>query len=147
VEYTADEVASGMLSPPGVVEAGDLAPVLATFPLAALATIFVAIPAGGGGAPDDVEVWPLNGLPFQFRVLDAVAYVTTAVGASTLELRDEAAGAGNLLASAASAATGRQANTAAATGSAVPGASKGLFVRRSDSGVAAELVVTIRREM
>jgi hypothetical protein len=147
VTYTADEAASGLHAPPSVIEAGDLAPVAGSTPAAALITIYKAIPAGGGGAPDDVEIYPVGGLPFKVRILDLVVYVSTAVGASDAEIRDEPAGAGSLLASAATAAIGRNANAEAGTGIAAPGAAKGLFVRRSDNGVACEVVITARAEL
>lgn len=147
IQYTSDEVASGALAPPASVEAGDLAPVATSFPVGAGLDVFRTIPAGPGGAADDVEIWPAGGLPFQFRVLDLVVYVTTPVVGSSIQLRDQPGGAGTLLASASSAAAGRQANTAGQTGVAIPGPTKGLFIRRSDSGVAVEIAAMLRREM
>jgi hypothetical protein len=147
VQYSSDEVASGALAPPSTVEAGDLAPVADTFPVGGVVSVFKAVPAGAGGSPDDVEVWPAGGLPFKFRVLDFVAYVTTAVGGSSLQLRDQSGGGGALLASSSSASTGRQANTAGTTTVATPDPTKGLFVRRSDSGVAVQVVAILRPEL
>jgi hypothetical protein len=147
VAYSAEEAASGLHLPPSVVEAGDIAPVAGSNPASGLVTIFSSFAAGGGGSADDVEIFPAGALPFKFRVLDFLVYVATAVGASTIEARDEAGGAGNVLASADSATTGRQTNAETVTGVADPGSTKGLFLRRSDSGVAGEAVLIVRPEL
>jgi hypothetical protein len=147
VTYSADEAASGLHAPPSTIEAGDMAPVAAATPAAGLAVIYKPFAAGGGGSPDDVEIFPAGSLPFKFRVVDFALYVSTAVGASSAEIRDEAGGGGNLLASASSAATGRVANAENATAVATPGATKGLFVRRSDDGVAGEAILFVRPEL
>lgn len=147
VAYSADEAASGLHLAPAVVEGGDIAPVAASNPVSGLATIFVSFAAGGGGAPDDVEVFPVDGLPFKFRVVDFLLYVSTAVGASTVSAQDEPGGAGGTLASAASATTGRQVNAETTTAVADQGPTKGLFLRRSDSGVAGQAVFVIRPEL
>jgi len=147
VAYDADEVGSGLQAPPASVEAGDLAPVDPAVPVAGLAVIYKAFAAGGGGAPDDVEVYPVGALPFKMRVLDMVAYIAVAVGAASVEVRDEPGGAGTLLASTTAAAIGRSPNVEIATAIATPGPTKGLFVRRSDDGVGGELVLTIRPEL
>jgi len=147
VTYTSDEAASGLHAPPSVIEAGDIAPVAGTTPAAALITIYKSFAAGGGGSPDDVEIFPAGGLPFKFRILDLVVYVSTAVVGSDVEIRDEAVGAGSLLASASSASIGRNSNVEAGTGIAAPGTTKGLFVRRSDDGAAGEVVITARAEL
>ena len=147
VTYTPDEAASGLHAPPAVIEAGDIAPVAGATPAAALITIYKAFPAGGGGSPDDVEIFPVGGLPFKFRILDLTVYVSTAVGASDVEIRDEPAGAGSLLASAPTAVVGRSVNAEAGTGIAAPAAGKGLFVRRSDDGAAGEVVIIARAEL
>lgn len=87
-----------------------------------------AVPAGGGvtgqvnvirvavsataGASGDVTV----AMPQKARVLDSYLIVTTGVGSSTVQLFDQAAGAGNALSSAMSTASGalvRNASTAA----------------------------------
>jgi hypothetical protein len=147
VQYNNDEVVSGLHAPPSTIEAVDIAPVAAATPAAGLATIYAPLPVGAGGAPDDVEIFPVGSLPFKFRVMDFVLYVSTAVGASSVEVRDEAGGAGNKLASASAAATGRIPNAESATAVAAPGATKGLFARRSDSGIGGEVVLFVRPEL
>jgi hypothetical protein len=147
VNYSADEVASGLHAPPSTIEAVDIAPVAAATPASALAVIYKALPVGAGGSPDDVEIFPAGSLPFKFRVVDCVLYVSTAVGASTVEIRDEAGGAGNLHASASAAATGRNPNAEDQTSEVAPAPTKGLFARRSDSGIGGEVVLFVRPEL
>jgi hypothetical protein len=147
VTYSADEAASGLHAPPSVIEAGDIAPVAGATPAAPLVTIYKPLVAGGGGSPDDVEIYPVDGLPFKFRILDLVVYVSSSPGASTVEIRDEAGGGGNLLASADTATTGRKVNAEEGTGIADQSATTGLFVRRSDDAIAGEVVITARAEL
>lgn len=147
VAYSADEAASGLHLAPAVVEGGDIAPVAGSNPVSGLITIFKSFAAGGGGSPDDVEIFPVNGLPFKFRVVDFVLYVSASPGASTVELQDESGGTGSVLASADSGTTGRQTNAEDTTGVADPGATKGLFLRRSDDGTAGEAVIIARPEL
>lgn len=147
ISYTATDLTAGFAQAPGSVEAVDAAAVAAATAAAAPITFRVPMTAGGGGAPDDVTVFAANLLPFKFRVIDAYALISTAVGASTLSVRTQAAGAGTLLASLSSATTGRQPLTGPnASALATPGATEGLFIRRSDNGVAGEVVVIARRE-
>jgi hypothetical protein len=102
--------------------------------------------AGAGGSADDVILYDAAA-PFKFRVLDAFAVVTTGVAASTLTVRDAKAAGGNALtnamASATSGATVRSAVTTATTTIASGGT---LVVRRSDSGVAGEVIILAIRE-
>jgi len=73
--------------------------------------------------------------------------VDTAVAASTLEIRTQAAGAGTLLGEMSSNATGRAGwQTLTATQVATPGATEGLFIRRSDDGAGADICLLCRRE-
>jgi len=148
VVYSASELSSGLQQAPASVQAVDMAPVASTDAAAGLVIIRTAFAAGAGGAADDITVYAVNTLPFKFRVIDAWALVGTAVAASTLAVRTAAAGAGTLLASIGSAATGRNglAVSVTATAVATPGASAGLFVRRSDNGVAGEVYVLARIE-
>jgi len=147
VQYSADEVGSGLHAPPATIEAVDIAPVAAGSPAAGLAVFYAPLLAGGGGAPDDVEIFPPASLPFKFRVVDFALYVSAAVGASSVEIRDEAGGAGNKLASASAAAVGRIPNAENQTAVATPAATKGLFARRSDSGIGGEVVLFVRPEL
>lgn len=147
ITYTPEEIASGLITPPDAVQAVDMAPVAATDAASGLVLIRAEFPAGVGGAPDDVQVYAAGALPFKFRAVDVWALVSTAVGASTLDAYTQAGGAGTLLGSVPSAVTGRNAMTAPlATAVATPGATEGLFIRRSDSGVAGEVFILARRE-
>lgn len=148
VTPTADEIASGLLQSPQTIQAADMAPVDATDVAAGLVVLRVPLVAGGGGSPDDVQAYAANALPFKFRVLDAWAMVSTGVGASTLNVYTQAAGAGTLVAGPLdSAAAGIVRMTGPnASALAVPGATEGLFIRRSDDGVAGEVCLLVRRE-
>lgn len=141
------ETASGLTIPPGTIDAGDAAAVAATAPAAATFEIRKAFTAGVAGTPDDVIVYAANALPYKIRVLDAYALVSTAIAATTLDVRDQAAGAGQLAATMSSATAGRAAMTGPnASVVLTPGTLIGLFIRRSDRGVAGEVVLTCRRE-
>lgn len=141
------ETASGLATAPGSISAGDAAAVAATDPAAATFEIRKSFAAGGGGSADDVIIYALNTLPSKVRILDAYALVSTAISASTLQVRSAAAGAGTLAASMAGTPTGRNPMTLP-TASVVltPGSGVGLFIRRSDSGIAGEVVLTCRNE-
>lgn len=139
------ETASGMLTAPGSVEAADLSAVAADTAAAASQVIRVPLVAGAGGSADDVTVFAAGALPYKMRIMDARLNVTTQVVGSTCAIRDQAAGAGTLVTSLSSNATGRVESTGASV-VLTPGASVGLFVRRSDSAVAGELLLTVRRE-
>ena len=143
---SADEIASGLDLPP-VVEGGDVSAVASTDKVADVAVIRYAFTAGAGGSADDVTVYAVNTLPFKFRVLDAWILTATAVVSSTASVRTAAAGAGTLLATVSTGATGRASMTLpVATAVATPGASAGLFIRRTDSGAAGELFLLVRKE-
>ena len=134
----------------GAVTDSAIAPVSAAAIAAAPVMFFKAFAAGAAGTADDVTVYAVNTLPYKIRILDARASIATAVGGSTLTVRSAAGGAGTQAAVVSSAATGIA--RASALGSAntsvvlTPGASVGLFIRRSDRGVAGELVIMARRE-
>lgn len=145
VTPTAAEIASGFLSPPQSVQAQDTAPVAAADVVAGVPfTIRKAFVAAAAGTADDVEIIAANALPRKFRVLSAVAYFPTAIGSSTAQLRSRAAGAGTLLGAFDSSVAVSQSSTPPAT--ITPGALEGLFLRRSDRGVAGEVVVTCQAE-
>lgn len=144
---TAAELASGLLSAPQSITHDDVAPVAASGDFSPLVVIRKSFAAGGGGAPDDVVIRAANNLPYKLRIIGGHAIIATAVGATTLSVRDQAAGAGQLAASFSSAALGHSAWTGPnATVVLTPGALVGLFVRRSDNGVAGEVVLYARRE-
>lgn len=147
VTNTADESASGLASSPNSVGADDFASVSAATVAAPLQTMYVSIASGGGGSPADSTLFAVNTFPYKVRVMDVVGYVSTAVAASTVTVRTAAAGGGALLGSLDSATTGRKETTApVGTTVVTPGGAVGLFVRRSDNGVACEVMLTVRRE-
>lgn len=148
VTPTAAEIASGFLTPPQAVQAVDMAPVAAADVAAGLVVLRVPLPAGAGGAADDVTAYAANSLPFKFRVLDAWAMVGTGVALSNLNVYTQAAGAGTLLAGPIDATATQIARITGPTASAlaVPGATEGLFVRRDDSAIEGELFLLVRRE-
>lgn len=143
VAYTADEKASGL------VGQGDQA--VAATGLSDAQIIRVALTAGGGGSADDVTVHAVNTLPYKkMRIVDAVAYVSAGASAGrTVQVRSAAAGAGTLCAEMGATANGRQGQTATVTASQLltNGASVGLFIRRSDSAIAGEVLITVRPEL
>ena len=147
VSYTADELASGLVSPPNAVEAVDIAEVAADATGSPVSVVRKTFTAGGGGA-DDVTVFAVNTLPFKARVVDAWAFVSTAVGGSSITLRTAAGGGGTDLGAVSTAATGRAAFSppSDATVVATPGAAVGLFLRRSDDATAGEIFIVLRRE-
>ena len=146
VTYTADEIASGLQQAPSAVEAQDMAPVAAAVIAGSLTVMRIPLVAAIGGTADDVTGLAVGALPFKFRVVDAIALVSVASGGSTLTVRTRAGAGGTVLATCASASTGRNPNAANATAVAIPGATEGLFVRRSDNTVAGEVLLFCRPE-
>jgi hypothetical protein len=146
---TADELASGLLTPPLAIQAADIQPVAAAVVDAPDVTLRISVPAGVGGGADDVTVYPLNAFPYKARVMWARAIVSATPGASTVALRTQPGGAGLLLATLSTAAVGPVPAPAAgfnASTVVTPGAGVGLFVRRSNNTIACEIEVTLRRE-
>ena len=104
--------------------------------------------AGGGGSPDDVIIYNASA-PFPFRILDSQVIVSTAVGASTLQLRGATGGGGATYSDAFdSGSTGRKRDTGAGGDDATDLIAKSgtLVLRRSDTGVAGEILLFVRRE-
>jgi len=146
VTYSPDEVASGLASPPNAVEAQDIAAVSAPTPMSGVALVRHSLLAGGGGSPDDLTV--IETLPFKFRIIDAWGFVSAPVSGSTLEVRTQAGGAGTKLAELDSGSTGQKRwQGLLSTGVATPGTLEGLFVHRSDNGVAGEVFLLVRPEI
>lgn len=148
VTPTVAEIASGFLTPPQAVQAVDMAPVAAADVAAGLIILRVPLVAGLGGAPDDVVAYAANALPYKMRVLDAWAMIGTGVALSNINVYDQAAGAGNLLAGPLDATAAHIARITGPTASVVatPAALVGLFVRRDDSAIAGEVFLLVRRE-
>jgi hypothetical protein len=148
VTYSADELASGLQSPPQAITSDDMHPVAGTDLTAPVVTFRKTFAAGGGGAADDVTIYAANALPFKFRVLDVVAHIVANVALSTLEIRSRAGGLGTLASTVSSATAGRVNGAAPsnATVALTPGALEGLFIRRSDNAVSGEVIVIARIE-
>lgn len=101
--------------------------------------IRVSYAAAAAGAADDVTVYSASA-PFAFRILDVMVLTSTAIGGSTAQLRDTAGGAGAALSTALStAATGTARNNDVA--STTVAANGSVFLRRSDRGVAGEVII------
>lgn len=145
---SADEEASGALTPPLAVEDEDIARVAAAAVPGVPITFRKAFVATGAPA-DDVTIFDVNKLPYKFRILSMHHYVSTGVGApSTHTLRTRAGGAGTALASfdANLAGGGLSDLQGNATTVVTPAALEGLFLRRADGISVGELLITIRRE-
>lgn len=147
ITYTAAEIASGMLTPPNAVAAEDMAAVAAADVISPEIVIRKAFTAGVPGTADDVVVIAANALPYKMRILHAELILSTFIALSTATVQDEAAGAGTTAATFDTAVVGIIPSTAPlSTTLYSPGTTKGLFLRRSDRGIAGELVLTVRRE-
>lgn len=147
VTPTVAEVESGLLSPPQAVQAEDLAPVGASVAGAVTGLWRLPMTAGVPGTADDVVLYAVNNLPFKVRILRTWGRIATAIALSTVEMRSQAAGAGTLLGTLDSATTGLKSDDGqTATTVLTPGATVGVYARRSDRGVAGEVFIEWRRE-
>lgn len=147
VTLSVAEKASGLLLAQNTVNGEDVAEVAAAEVLAVSPTLFKDMAAGGGGSPDDVTIYAAGAVPFKFRVLDAWAWVDSTPGASSVTIRTEAAGAGDVLATFDTGTTGlKQSTTALGTVVVTPGAAIGVFGRRSDDAIDGRVFLLIRRE-
>lgn len=105
-----------------------------------LLVIRQAFSAGGGGSADDITIFSSNA-PFGFRILDSYFYISTTVALATVQLRDATAGAGNAHSDAiAAGVTGRLGNTLRTNSSTISSGGT-LVIRRSDNGVAGEVIL------
>ena len=144
---TAAEVASGLLAPPASIQAVDMQPVDPTGVDAGEIVWRVPLVAGVGGTADDVTGFALNAVPYKARIMSVRGLVLTAVGAATVQVRTQAAGAGTLIGTLDFGTVGNAALTGF-TSSVVltPGSTVGLFARRSNNTVAGEIFLGVRRE-
>ena len=122
--------------PPGAIPAALGVP---TIPI----VLPFAIAAGAGGSADDVNLFGTPGAPFKFKIIDSKFNTTTLVAASTVTVRTAAAGGGSAASSALSSAAAGVARDALTTATITVAAGGALFLRRSDSGVAGELYLTV----
>ncbi len=101
--------------------------------------IRVAVTAGTPGTADDVTIYNANA-PFAFRILDVLWLDATAIALSSVQLRDTSGGGGAALSSVLTAAvTGTARNNDTATRTVALNGS--VFLRRSDRGVAGEILI------
>lgn len=110
--------------------------------------IRVAFTAGTPGTADDVTLYAAN-LPRKYRVLDTQLLITTAIAAQTVQLRDAAAGAGNALSDLfVCTAVGRQRDLGVGIANVTPtvAANGSIYLRRSDRGLAGEIILWVRPE-
>lgn len=108
--------------------------------------VTLPVPAGAGGAPDDVTVY--LSVPFKARITDVQFSVSTAVAASNVQLRTATGGLGSPLSDLfGTATTGRKRDSGGALLGVVPTvlAGSAIYLRRSDSGVAGTLEVDLER--
>lgn len=107
--------------------------------IAAMFSIRVTCTAGVAGAADDVTIYNANA-PFAFLILDCLWLDSTAIALSTVQLRDTAGGGGAALSSALTAAvTGTARNNDTQTRAVAANGS--VFLRRTDRGVAGEIII------
>jgi hypothetical protein len=107
-------------------------------------TLFVTAAAGAGGSADDITVY--NGdAPFSFRILKTHPYITTAVATFSIQARTASGGGGTALSSEFSSTTATEdpAIITPITATTTVSASGSLFVRRTDSGIAFDMVFII----
>lgn len=142
---TAEEIASGFLSPPQAVQPLDVAPnaasALLTGPTLVIRKTFTALATG---AADDVTIYAANNLPGKFRVIRAKLALTTAVAASVANVWTRASGAGTQLATFDSSVSLSESTMVSAV--MTPGTLEGLFLRRGDRAIAGELILEVVRE-
>jgi len=145
VTYSAEEISSGQIAPPQSVQAADIAPVASTAVSAATATLFSAYVAG---PPAEVVAIVAGAFPFKCRVLKVEGHIATAgAGASTLQVRDQAGGGGQLIATIATDVLGYVVGAANTTIVVTPGATIGLFFLRSDQAAVGDVTLTVRPEV
>lgn len=110
--------------------------------IGALFAVRVAYVAAAAGTADDVTVYNANS-PFAFRILKAFFVTSTAIGGSTVQVRSASGGGGSALSDVfSSATTGENTSTAGTiTATATVAANGSVFVRRSDRGVAGEVIL------
>lgn len=141
------ESSSGLATAPGSIEAVDMAAVAA----ASVASGEVIFRKNFTSVSStDIPLFAANALPYKMRILDAYLLISTVQSGSTLQLFDQAAGAGTAITTATSSAVaGRIAMPLTGNTSIVltPATLVGLFLRPSaHSGIVGEVVITARRE-
>lgn len=112
--------------------------------LGPLLVIRKSFSAGVPGSADDVTIYNADA-PFAFRIIDSFALVSTLIALSTLTLRTATAGGGSAVSDVwPSAAIGVQRNVLM-TASSTIALNGTLVLRRSDIGVAGEVMIIIQK--
>lgn len=101
--------------------------------------------AGAGGSADDVTIYAAA-VPFACRLVGVSLFVSTAVALATVQLRDATGSGGNALFGAlVASAAGMVQLLSSEQATATLAANASLVVRRSDSGVAGEIVIYVAK--
>ena len=111
-------------------------------PFAGVQRLVFYIFAGAGGAADDVTLLT-TALPAKSFILNVQFMTIGLVAASTVTLRDAAAGAGNAYSTALSSATAGLVAVATTTRAVAAAVNTSLFLRRSDSAISGVLLVDL----
>lgn len=101
----------------------------------------VSFAAGGGGVADDITIYNAN-CPGTFRIIDATVTISTGIALSVVTVRDTSGGGGAALSSTlVSAIAGTVRNNDTVTRALALNSS--VFLRRSDNGVAGEIILSL----
>ena len=114
-------------------------------PMVGVIAIRKAFTAGGGGAADDVTIYS-GDVPCGCRILMTTLYVSTPISLATCTLRDATGGGGNALSDAFLCTAGGTKLLSALTATSTLTKNGTLVIRRSDNGVAGEIIILTARE-
>lgn len=127
------ELPAGDVVPVGILPPPDAAG------RSALVVIRKAFVAGTPGTPDDVSIYSADSPAL--RIVDTVVYISTLIALATVTLRDATGGGGNALSDDIAAGTvGVKRNLLLTATGTVP-TNGTLVLRRSDRGVAGEVII------
>lgn len=152
ITYSSDELATGLHQAPRTVEAADIAPVDATALGSGVILIRKSFAAAAAGMADDVTIYALGVWPYtpNMRIVGGWAYISTAIAMTTLKVYSLPGAMGTQIAEFSSAAVGVQPHSTNSnvtqTVPITPASTVGLFIRRSDRGVAGEVFLLARFE-
>lgn len=136
-ESVSDALTAGAVTSPKLAapDADGLAPQM---------TIRKLFAAAGPGVADDVVIYSANA-PFGFRVVDVKVLISTPIAAATVTARNGLAGGGSALSDDLAAATVGTRRDLLLTATETVPINGTLVLRRSDNGVAGEVIVTIAK--
>lgn len=110
--------------------------------LAPTFTLRKAFAAGGGGGADDVTIYNAA-VPFDMRIVGVEFLIATTVLLSTIQLRDATGGAGSVKSASVAASAAGRVVSLGDTSTTTLSSGDSLVIRRSDSGIAGEVVITL----